>query len=81
MQEWSPHGHFDAPHLEGYFVAKHGQFLLEPLPGGRTRLVGSTWYSHGLWPSWYWRLWSDPMVHAIHQRVLAHVAGLAEDRG
>jgi hypothetical protein len=81
MQEWSPHGHVDAPHLEGYFVAKHGQFLLEPLPGGRTRLVGSTWYSHGLWPSWYWRLWSDPMVHAIHQRVLAHVAALAADRG
>ncbi len=78
MKELSPYGTIDAPHLHGFLVSKRGQFLLEPLPGGRTRLVGSTWYQHRLWPAPYWRLWSDAIIHRIHLRVLRHIKLLSE---
>jgi len=55
-----------------------GQFLLTPLPNGRTRLEGTTWYHHGLWPSAYWRLWSEAITHQIHLRVLKHIQAEAE---
>jgi hypothetical protein len=29
-------------------------------------------------PERYWRLWADPIIHAVHLRVLRHVAALAE---
>ncbi len=78
MTEWSPWGHLDAPHLHGFLVSKQGQFLLTPLPGGRTRLEGTTWYQHGMWPASYWGIWSDAVIHRIHLRVLRHVKNLAE---
>jgi hypothetical protein len=81
MQEWNPfHGpdEVHAAHLHGYFQARQGQFELTPQPDGTTRLVGTTWYSHGLRPEPYWRLWSDLMVHAIHRRVLDHIRREAE---
>jgi hypothetical protein len=77
MHEWSPYGQIDAPHLEGYFRAREGEFRLTALAGGRTLLEGTTWYEHRIWPSWYWRWWSDWMVHRIHERVLRHVGRLA----
>src|SRR6185436_19415459 len=46
MEEWTPWPGIHPPHLEGCFVSRRGQFLLEPLPGGRTRLEGTTWYTH-----------------------------------
>jgi hypothetical protein len=49
-----------------------------PLPRGRTRLEGRTWYTLDMEPHGYWTLWSDGIVHAIHARVLAHVKALAE---
>lgn len=78
MRELSPYGAIEAPHLHGFLVSEHGQFALEPLPGGRTRLVGTTWYQHHLWPAEYWRLWSDAIIHRIHLRVLRHIKGLSE---
>jgi hypothetical protein len=78
MQEWTPYRAIHPPHLEGHFQSRAGEFLLEPLPGGRTRLQGTTWYEHGLWPDVYWRGWSDVIIHAIHGRVLRHVKALAE---
>jgi len=78
MQEWTPYRAIHPPHLEGHFQSRAGEFLLEPLPGGRTRLQGTTWYEHGLWPDVYWRWWSDRIIHAIHGRVLQHVKALAE---
>jgi uncharacterized membrane protein YhaH (DUF805 family) len=81
MIEWNPlFAHVDAPHLHGFFRAQRGEFRLEPLPDGRTRLCGTTWYAHGLRPEWYWALWSNLMVHRIHTRVLDHIAALAEGR-
>jgi len=78
MQEWNPLFEIHPPHLDGFLVSKRGQFLLTPLPGGKTLLKGSTLYQHGLWPASYWRLWSDPIIHRIHDRVLRHVKTLAE---
>jgi hypothetical protein len=65
-------------HLHGYFVSHQGQFLLTPLPDGRTHLQGTTWYSDGLWPEAYWHLWSDIVLHQVHLRVLKHIKQEAE---
>jgi len=78
MRELSPYGGIDAPHLHGFLVSQRGQFALESLPGGRTRLVGSTWYQHHLWPAAYWQAWSDAIIHRIHLRVLRHIKVLSE---
>lgn len=42
------------------------------------RTEGTTWYRHGLWPSSYWKLWADAILHRIHLRVLRHIAAGAE---
>ncbi len=80
MTEWSPWA-IHPPHLDGFMVARQGQFALEALPDGRTRIVGTTWYRHGLWPETYWRWWSDAIVHRIHDRVLDHIRTVSEGSG
>jgi hypothetical protein len=81
MEEWSPYSHIEPPHLRGFLVSEEGQFLLTPLPDGGTRLEGTTWYRHGLWPTRYWQLWSDAIIHQIHMRVLKHIKDEAEKTG
>lgn len=78
MREWSPYSEIHPAHLEGFFRSRRGEFVLTALPGGRTRLEGTTWYEQNLWPNFYWRLWSDYLIHAIHQRVLNHIKTRAE---
>ena len=78
MREITPYASIEPPHLHGYFVSHQGQFLLTPLPGGRTRLEGTTWYSHTIRPETYWHLWSDYIIHRIHVRVLEHIRAEAE---
>lgn len=78
MEEWTPYHHIEPPHLHGFLISEGGQFLLTPLPNGGTRLEGTTWYHHGLWPAGYWRLWSDAIIHRIHMRVLIHIRDEAE---
>jgi hypothetical protein len=63
----------DAPHLHDYFVSKQGQFKLTKLPNGNTLLEGTTWYYHDIKPSLYWSIWSNYIVHKIHNRVLEHI--------
>ncbi len=65
-------------HLHGYWVSKQGQFKLTALPDGHTLLVGTTWYINKIKPDIYWTLWSDYIVHKIHQRVLEHIKTQAE---
>jgi len=81
MTEWSPYRHVHPPHLDGYFRSVRGEFRLVPLPGGRTRLEGSTWYELDIAPAPYWGLWADALVHAIHQRVLEQVKLRSESPG
>jgi uncharacterized membrane protein YhaH (DUF805 family) len=78
MEEWTPYKNVHPKHLDNFLVSRKGQFLLEPLPSGRTRLEGTTWYTHNLWPAEYWQVWSDFIIHRIHQRVLVHIKRLAE---
>jgi len=78
MQEWSFHKNLRTPHLENYLISRQGQFLLTPIAGNRTLLEGTTWYENRMWPGRYWQLWSDFIIHRIHQRVLAHVKELSE---
>jgi hypothetical protein len=78
MKEWSPYAHVHAPHLENFLVSSGGEFRLIALAGGRTRVEGTTWYRHHMWPAAYWRLWSDFIIHRIHRRVLVHVKELSE---
>lgn len=78
MDEWSFYNDIRPPHLEHYLISKQGQFELKALPDGSTLLEGTTWYSNRMWPGSYWRLWSDHIIHRIHQRVLNHIKTLAE---
>jgi hypothetical protein len=81
MTELSPYRNLRPPHLENYLSSRRGQFLLTPLPDGRTQLEGTTWYENRFWPGAYWRLWSDAIIHRIHRRVLDHIKNLSEHQG
>ncbi len=78
MIEWSIYEDLEIVHLDGYFKSEKGQFKLEELGNGQTKLLGTTWYRHDIWPSFYWKLWSDYILHKIHLRVLEHIKGEAE---
>jgi uncharacterized membrane protein YhaH (DUF805 family) len=78
MHEWSPYRHVHPPHLDGTLRSRRGEFRLIALPGGRTRLEGRTWYTLEIFPEAYWIIWSDLLVHRIHERVLQHIRRLAE---
>ena len=81
MEEWTPYRAVHPSHRDNFLVSNGGQFLLSPRPGGRTRLEGTTWYRHGMWPATYWQLWSDEIIHRIHRRVLRHSKSGAEGSG
>ncbi len=78
MTELSPYRHVNAPHLEGYMVSRRGEFRLVRLPGNRTRLEGSTWYTLAIFPETYWSAWGEVLLHSIHGRVLTHIKRLSE---
>jgi hypothetical protein len=80
MEELSPYPHLKTPHLHGYLQSQEGELRLTALPGGKTLLEGTTWYTDRIWPSQYWQLWSDLMIHHIHLRVLNHIKNLSEQR-
>jgi hypothetical protein len=65
-------------HLHGYWLSQKGQFTLTKLLNGYTLLEGTTWYSNKIKPDIYWTLWSDYIVHKIHNRVLGHIKEQAE---
>jgi hypothetical protein len=65
-------------HLHGYFVSKKGQFKIIRLKNGQTLLEGTTWYYNKIKPNLYWNIWSDYIVHRIHERVLTNIKLQAE---
>jgi len=81
MTEWTPYSSIHPPHLEGFLVSERGQFLLTSLGPHQTLLEGTTWYRHHMQPAEYWRLWSDFIIHRIHERVLGHIKHRAEQSG
>jgi len=81
LRELSPYGAIHTPHLDGYFLPESARFDLIPLPGGRTRLEGTSRYRMRIWPGEYWRLWSDAIIHRVHLRVFRHIEELSERPG
>ena len=81
MEELSLYSDLRPPHLENYLISRRGQFELKSLPNGATLLEGTTWYQNRFWPAPYWHLWSDYVIHRIHERVLLHIKSLAENTG
>jgi hypothetical protein len=83
MREFSFRQEIHPAHLQGYLDVQGGQFKLSPitLSDGKviTRLEGTTWYRNQMWPNFYWRLWSDRIIHTIHMRVLNQIAVLSEN--
>lgn len=73
MRELSPYGDIHPPHLDGFLIARQGQFKLTPLANGGTHLEATSWYQHHLWPARYWRLWSDYLIHHIQDMVLIDI--------
>ncbi len=65
-------------HLNGYWISQKGQFKLKRLPNGNTLLEGTTWYINKIQPGFYWTIWSDYIVHKIHNRVLEHIKERSE---
>jgi len=79
MKETSPYENIHVRHLEDHdFQPERADFVLVRLSNGGTRLEGTTTYQNKMWPSQYWRLWTDPIIHSIHNRVFRHVKKLAE---
>ncbi len=80
MRELSPWP-IHPPHLDGMIRSQRGEFQIEAVGDGLTRLRGTTWYTIEAAPAAYWRLWTDAIIHRIHRRVLDHIARQAERLG
>ena len=78
MRELSPYEHVYAPHLHGYFTTRSFAFHLEPLPGGRTRLVLESDHSLRLEPRAYWIELARFAIGRNYDRVLQHIKRHAE---
>jgi uncharacterized membrane protein YhaH (DUF805 family) len=79
MKETSPYNHIHVRHLEDHdFQPERADFVITALSNGGTRLEGTTTYANKMWPGVYWRLWTDSIIHSIHNRVFNHVKALAE---
>ena len=73
LRELSPYRQVYAPHVDGFFKARRGEFRLIRLADGRTRLEGSTWYTLEMYPQAYWRPFAALLLTRIHTRVLEQV--------
>src|SRR5262249_36560622 len=78
LKELSPYRHLRAVHLDGYFQSQRGEFHLSRQGENRTLLRGTTWYVNRIEPQFYWRIWSNFVIHRIHQRVLEHIQSEVE---
>jgi|SRR5579862_3045133 len=77
MREFSPYD-IHPRHLDGYFVPEMAEFRLTSGKDGTTSLTGISHYRNAMWPSAYWSLWSDAIVHPIHVRVFERIRKLSE---
>ncbi|MDB4965480.1 MAG: Polyketide cyclase / dehydrase and lipid transport [Myxococcales bacterium] len=64
--------------IDEYASIDGGQFLLTDNGDGTTTLEGTTWYRLKVFPVAYWRSWTGIFLHAIHLRVLEHIARISE---
>ncbi len=67
------------PELIGHLDAQRGQFELRDNHDGTTILIGRTWYSLHVRPTWYFDWWTHDIFRAVHLRVMRNVKRLAEN--
>jgi len=70
----------DGAHLHTTYTSLDGGFRLEPLPDGRTRLIGTSRYLLTIAPASYWNIWTRHIVGQVQLRVMNHVKAKAEQR-
>lgn len=80
MNEWNPFWEIHPPHLDGYFKSQKGQFALKKISDTKTQLIGTTFYKVDIHPEFYWKIWSDFIIHRIHERVLNHIKTESEKK-
>ncbi len=80
MEETSIYPHLHPAHLEGYLESARARFELIDLGGGRTRVVGTSWYRNRLFPVAYWQLWSDAAIKAVQVNVLGYVKAAGAEK-
>ncbi|AZQ60768.1 hypothetical protein EI427_00640 [Flammeovirga pectinis] len=73
MHELNPFWEIQPPHLNGYFLSKKGEFNLKSISAYKTELSGTTWYTLNIKPLFYWGIWTNYILHSIHERVLNHI--------
>ena len=78
MNEFNPFWEVHPPHLDGYFKSVKGQFKLTKISDNLTEIEGTTWYKIDIHPEFYWKTWSDFIIHRIHKRVLDHIKSESE---
>ena len=78
MDEFNPFWNIHPPHLDGYFKSYKGQFKLTKISDTQTDIEGTTWYKVDITPEFYWKTWSDFIIHRIHKRVLNHIKTISE---
>lgn len=80
MNEYNPFWEVHPAHLDGYFKSYKGQFKLSKISNNKTVLEGTTWYKVDIYPEFYWKVWSNFIIHKIHRRVLNHIKQEAENK-
>ncbi len=79
MTELNPFREVHPAHLtERYYRVLYGEFRLEPLADGRTRLSRITRYEHRIGPARYWTFWTNQVAFVAHRRVLDFLKAQSE---
>jgi len=66
------------PEILGHIDLQRGQFLLRANSDGTTTLIGSSWYTLRVFPTWYFNPWAETITRNVHLRVMEHIKQLAE---
>ena len=66
------------PEIMGHLDLKYGQFILEELPGGKTKLVGISGYYLYVRPTLYFDLWATSIIRNVHLKVMNNIKNLSE---
>jgi len=66
------------PELLGHVTLHRGQFDLQSNGDGTTTLIGRSWYTLHVRPTWYFDWWTRDITHEVHLRVMSHIKDLSE---
>ena len=68
------------PELLGHIKITRGQFILKRNKDNTTTLIGNSWYSLYVFPTWYFDLWAESITRNVHTRVMEHIKKLSEKK-